>query len=317
MVKGWTLQWHLMSIIPSTLLLVVVVVIAVSVVRASRMPHAINNGAACGECGYGFSGWSTCPECGKTASHAGVLTPALWTKFRADPSGVVIGWILLGFVVSNAVTTSIESAAAQAGYRAMGAEQTGWGTDAEGARFELVLAAEGLTRHGVLQDGTIGITVSRTEDGGDNSLPLNTTRVASASLDVASGTARIFDGDRREVGRFNGLTTEAVTLLYRTGGLSGAVEAIWPTAMSLSDALRDGRIDWNTVTIPFKVGSNSSHHSSRTLPFSIFGKYGQFYEEAITLFVLAIAGLGIRWSLRCRVRAFAFAAKRSAPSPNR
>lgn len=65
-------------------LLAIVIALVVILVRSCTLPRRVAKGACCGQCGYAFTGWSICPECGSAVTDAGVETPRIALRYRGS-----------------------------------------------------------------------------------------------------------------------------------------------------------------------------------------------------------------------------------------
>ncbi len=301
------------SAVPLAVLVVVAVVVLVAIRRGSRMPKACRHGAICANCGYGYSGWQICPECGRSAAHSGVLTPALWTKFRVDPSGVVLGWLFVGLVSAGVMSDIADHLIELAGYTKIDVWHSADASDANNRPVRFIIEVEGLQMRNVVRDGTMRVVLH----GDANPSPAiwSLGPVASAEFDYKSGKVTILDRSGHSVAMYDGFTPLAVAALYAAGGY-GDDNPIHPSAEETSKSLADSSNNWRGTLSGFRASSSVQRTSIPALPVPIFGHYGPYHRWVILALGVVLAFLGVRWSLRKRAEAFAFAAKPSAPSPN-
>lgn len=66
------------------ILLAVAAALVVVLVRSCTLPRRVVKGACCGGCGYAFTGWSICPECGSAVTDVGVETPRIVLRYRGS-----------------------------------------------------------------------------------------------------------------------------------------------------------------------------------------------------------------------------------------
>ncbi len=55
-----------------------------AVLRVCFVPRGVEPGGSCGRCGYAYSGWQRCPECGGNVADEGIATPRLMLKHRGS-----------------------------------------------------------------------------------------------------------------------------------------------------------------------------------------------------------------------------------------
>lgn len=66
-----------------------------AVLRACRVPRGVETGGSCGRCGYAYSGWQRCPECGGDIKEEGLATPRLMLKHRGSLHGALFALTML------------------------------------------------------------------------------------------------------------------------------------------------------------------------------------------------------------------------------
>ncbi len=65
-------------------LVVFTTALVVILVRSCTLPRRVAKGPCCGQCGYSFTGWSICPECGSAVTDVGVETPRIALRYRGS-----------------------------------------------------------------------------------------------------------------------------------------------------------------------------------------------------------------------------------------
>lgn len=84
------------------LILLPIIVSAITViVRACTLPRGMQPAPVCGACGYLYSGWTRCPECGGELLTVGLLTPRLALKLRGSLVVAVIAMLVLLFIAGS------------------------------------------------------------------------------------------------------------------------------------------------------------------------------------------------------------------------
>lgn len=70
-----------------------------AVLRVCRVPRGVEAGGSCGLCGYAYSGWQRCPECGGSVAEEGIATPRLMLKHRGSLRGALFSLTLLALAL--------------------------------------------------------------------------------------------------------------------------------------------------------------------------------------------------------------------------
>ncbi len=66
-----------------------------AVLRVCSVPRGVEPGGSCGLCGYAYSGWQRCPECGGNVAEEGIATPRLMLKHRGSLRGALFALTML------------------------------------------------------------------------------------------------------------------------------------------------------------------------------------------------------------------------------
>lgn len=78
-----------------------------TLLRACTLPRGVARGGSCGKCGYTYSGWTRCPECGGEIADVGVATPRLAVRFRGGWLGIILGLLFAGFALTYVLRSSL------------------------------------------------------------------------------------------------------------------------------------------------------------------------------------------------------------------
>ncbi|MBY0310789.1 MAG: hypothetical protein K2W85_01845 [Phycisphaerales bacterium] len=85
------------------ILLAIAAALLVVLVRSCTLPRRVAKGPCCGQCGYSFTGWSICPECGSAVTDVGVETPRMALRYRG--SVALAACVLFLLVLFGGLTT--------------------------------------------------------------------------------------------------------------------------------------------------------------------------------------------------------------------
>ncbi len=75
-----------------------------AVLRVCRVPRAVEPGGSCGRCGYAYTHWTRCPECGSEVSTVGIATPWLMFRHRGSMPGALFALTLMAFAMAFLLT---------------------------------------------------------------------------------------------------------------------------------------------------------------------------------------------------------------------
>ena len=289
------------TLLPILIFGVIIAMVAVGVFLGSRPPRIIEHGAACANCGYGYSGWTICPECGKPASQSGIITRDLWKKFHVDPTGVVLGWLFMSLIASGFLVQGVDSLIDLAGYETVNREIVAEAITTDRERIEYVVSVNAMLRNGVLKGGTARIELHSDPRGQNARLH---GEVASVEVNLTTGLTRVIDRAGNTVGTFDEFSAEAAAALHRVGGFADPA-SIKPGMDTLVAGVGAVAASKSHALPGYSSSSSGFITDEVAFPVAILGVYKPYHKWTIMSLAFVVAACGIRWSLRQRAVAFA------------
>lgn len=70
-----------------------------AVLRVCRVPRGVETGGSCGRCGYAYTEWTRCPECGAKVAEVGVATPWLMLRRRGGMPGALFALTMMAIAM--------------------------------------------------------------------------------------------------------------------------------------------------------------------------------------------------------------------------
>jgi len=252
-----------------------------AVLRVCRVPRGVEPGGSCGLCGYAYTGWQRCPECGGDIAEEGIATPRLMLKHRGSLRAALFSLTMLAGALVF-LLTGITLGICQAAGWMQWTRQTEYSLNTQAQAPHSILAHwQMLGRSG--SGRASGQIVIAVKPGGPffgtfDTRP-NTVGVAHAEIDAATGAFVIVDPNgriERRGDRFE--PADGVRLLQLAGapvepavldaaGLQLAEIAEGDNAMAAA-ALRPA-VAFSGSTVLTEGSSTTSAVPS--LPFAVFG----------------------------------------------
>lgn len=299
-------DWPIMGSIIPLIALGLIVLLAwaclVTVVRACTLPRGVVKGGSCGRCGYEYSGWAICPECGGPVGDVGVTTPRLAMRYRGSLANAGIALIFfavaLGFILTTATLVICQSVGWTQHVR-----QTGYTsqvrppdmTQLPGMRFIVHWDVAG-TSPDKARGGEILLLVDPVSgSGGVSTSRPSTFGLHHVLIDVKSGRFEVFDDRGAKVGEGEGLGVSDVQALITRAGIVLEPNDLETAAFQLVRV-----VDTGNAAAMAALGPGKSYNSpvlgetgtammtNPSLPFPVLGGMG---PRAVTGIAAVVSGI--------------------------
>lgn len=284
-----------------------------AVLRVCRVPRGVEPGGSCGRCGYAYTGWQRCPECGGDIAEEGIATPRLMLKHRGSLRAALFSLTMLAAALVF-LLTGITLGICQAAGWMQWTRQTEYSLSTQTqAPHSIVAHWQMLGKSG--SGRARGEIVIAVKPGGSffgtfDTRP-NTTGVAHAEIDAATGAFVLIDASGRVERRGDRFEpADGIRLLQLAGtpvepavleaaGLQLAEIARVDDAMAAA-ALRPA-VAFSGSTVLTEGSSTTSAVPS--LPFTVFGMKSSSGAMLLTGIVsAALYVVALFWVIKRRRR---------------
>lgn len=313
------------------ILLAIAAALLVVLVRSCTLPRRVAKGPCCGQCGYSFTGWSICPECGSAVTDVGVETPRMALRYRGSVG--LAACVLFLLALFGGLTTFGVGLAAfdQLGYGrrsnsatlmpiAQGIYQPNYfahvALDAEAGPNNVTRSGEAILAVEVVPPSTPSPNVTDARDAIAKGYP-------HIRVNLADLKYMIVQPDKGEPKLGDMLDENVVRSFLVDSGVDAVDEDIQTAASALARNIRSGRArepHWSTNrgnqnTSPFSIRSESSHlgpASPVRLPgLSSFATW----TLIVAVSFLVLFFLALRFVIRRRRRLLGAPVTRAAATP--
>lgn len=255
-----------------------------AVLRVCFVPKGVEPGGSCGLCGYAYSGWQRCPECGGSVAEEGIATPRLMLKHRGSLRGALFALTMLAAALVFLLTGLTLGLCQAAGWMQ-------WTRQSE-----YVLGMQSQTPNWVVVHWEMLGTSSRKQANGQIVIAVkaggpfygsmgsrpNTTGVAHAEIDARSGAFVLLDPSGRVDRRGDRFERDDGVRLLELAAPSVAPEMLEAAGLQVTEiadvdnavaaaALRPA-VAFTGINV--LTEGSSSTNAIPSLPFAVFGTTG-------------------------------------------
>ena len=255
-----------------------------AVLRVCRVPRGVEPGGSCGNCGYAYTGWQRCPECGGDIAEEGIATPRLMLKHRGSLRGALFALTMLAAALVFLLTGITLGICQAAGWMQ-------WTRQTEYVLGQSTTSPHRVTVHWEMlgrssqthANGEVLVVVS---PGGQLTGTLGsrpfTTGMAHATIDARSGNYVLTDSAGRIDRRGKRFEPADGTRLLELAGVSVEQTELEAAGLQLAE-LADADMAMAAAAMrpatafsgtPVLIEGASSTRAIPSLPFAVFGTTG-------------------------------------------
>lgn len=282
-----------------------------TVLRSCVVPRVAPRGGACGRCGYAYSGWTRCPECGGDVAEVGVATPSLALRLRASRAASLVGILFLALALTHGLSLAAKSVCTANGWQRMsrGVQFSPMASDAPS--YGMTIHWDVVAARNTVRGGTITLTLNGAAPmTALAASPLPAAGAFVAVMDARDGSFEVRDANGGVVERGNAFEPRhALAMLDMSG-----VPLDQPTREQLAREIIFFMAPEHALAPmippasarPVVFGGSTAVASDWSLPFPLFGAMGhlpaQMLAAVIAVVVSLVAGLVILHRRRAAVR---------------
>lgn len=289
-----------------------------AVLRVCRVPRGVEPGGSCGNCGYAYTGWQRCPECGGDIAEEGIATPRLMLKHRGSLRAALFSLTMLAAALVFLLTGITLGICQAAGWMQ-------WTRQSEYTLEQSDAAQSPAASSGILVHWeTLGRAAAKSPRGqilivvnphspfrGTSGIQPSTSGVPHARIDTSTGAFSVLDHSGEATRAGDAFASEDAAHLLELAGVSIDEATLDAAGLQLAEiaevdnamaaaALRPA-VTFSGSTVLTEGSSTTSAVPS--LPFAVFGaksSTGAMLLAAIVSAVLYVVAL--LWVIKRRRR---------------
>lgn len=275
-----------------------------TIVRACTLPRGVSRGGSCGGCGYEYSGWARCPECGGAVGDVGVVTPSLAYRLRASGIGTMIGLVFVAFAATFIAHSGITMLCESKRWSNLQRQALYMPVDAEGPPCGMLIQWDVIgDRSKPPTAGRISIVLDGNAAFGGVAVGVLPTGMTLAEIDARTGRYEIRDANGERVREGELFDAAAARVMLDMARMPMEDEDLAVFADQIARTVDHTKPYSPNVTLaPGKqimYNGSSGVSTDRSLPFTVLGRWGggviQWMSVAVGAFVFAVASMLILW----------------------